>query len=220
MQSYLIVGGKQEQRKETADKIISRRKVSRFDQIQVEEANIKSIGIDQIRQLQHQLNLKPYHSKVKAALILSAEKLTIPAQNAMLKMLEEPPQNTLIILASPRAGLLLPTIISRCQIIRLPFLNQKIYNPGLITLNSILKSGVGERLKIAGEIASSREKAIEFCQSQTIIWRNKMKKAPTGVAGAESQVKTIRALQKALYLLETNTNPKLILESLLLQYPA
>lgn len=220
MQSYLIVGGKQEQRKETADKIISRRKVSRFDQIQVEEANIKSIGIDQIRQLQHQLNLKPYSSKVKAALILSAEKLTIPAQNAMLKMLEEPPQNTLIILSSPRAGLLLPTIISRCQIIRLPFLNQKIYNPGLITLNSILKSGVGERLKIAGEIASSREKAIEFCQNQLIIWRNKMKKAPTGVAGAESQVKTIRALQKALYLLETNTNPKLILESLLLQYPA
>ncbi len=83
MQSYLIVGGKQEQRKETADKIISRRKVSRFDQIQVEEANIKSIGIDQIRQLQHQLNLKPYSSKVKAALILSPEKLTIPAQNAM-----------------------------------------------------------------------------------------------------------------------------------------
>ena len=222
MQSYLIVGGNVEAREKQALKMSREHQISGFDFINLKKEGIKSIGIEQIRGLQHQLNLKPYHSKGKLAFLSEAEKLTQPAQNAMLKLLEEPPVNTFIVLSAPNSDLLLPTIISRCQIIRLnskPLkINKSIINDQLLIINSILKSGVGERIKIAGEIAKGRDQAIEFCQNQLILWREKTLKSLTD-AKSQHRAKIIRQIQKTIIMLKANTNPKLCLESLLLQYP-
>lgn len=77
-----------------------------------------SIKIDQIRDLQYKLSLKPYSSKYKIAIILEAHLMTAQAQNALLKTLEEPSGHAVLILTSPSEYLLLPTIVSRCQIKR------------------------------------------------------------------------------------------------------
>lgn len=74
-----------------------------------------SIKIDQIRQLQKDISLKPYEAKIKIFIINDAEKLTLEASNAFLKILEEPPADSLIILITSKPQLLLPTILSRCQ---------------------------------------------------------------------------------------------------------
>lgn len=75
-------------------------------------ANIK---IDQIRDLQQQLSLRPLEGRFKICVIDGAEMLTIGAANALLKTLEEPQPNTLLILVSSQSDKLLPTIRSRCQ---------------------------------------------------------------------------------------------------------
>lgn len=75
-----------------------------------------TITIDQIRELQQFLKLKvPGHTPGihRVVLILDAERMRTEAQNALLKTLEEPPQDTCIILTAPDAGSLLPTIVSR-----------------------------------------------------------------------------------------------------------
>lgn len=77
----------------------------------------RRISVDQVRSLERSLFLKAYSADTKVALILWPERMCLgqaePA-NAFLKTLEEPPASTLILLASTRPQLLLPTIISRC----------------------------------------------------------------------------------------------------------
>ncbi|MFH1392454.1 MAG: hypothetical protein ABIG90_02110 [bacterium] len=77
-----------------------------------------SIKIEQIRDLQKQLSLKPYSGKYKIAVIPEAQLMTNQAQNALLKTLEEPSGQAVLILISLSEYLLLPTIVSRCQVKR------------------------------------------------------------------------------------------------------
>lgn len=75
--------------------------------------------IEDTRQLQKDISLKPYEAKKKFFIIDNAHHLTTEASNALLKVLEEPPRDSLIILVSSKPRLLFKTIISRCKIIRL-----------------------------------------------------------------------------------------------------
>ena len=74
----------------------------------------ESVGIDEIRKLKNFLSLKPYASKYKVAIIDNAHQMSAEAANAMLKVLEEPPAHSLIILISANPQALLPTVYSRC----------------------------------------------------------------------------------------------------------
>ncbi|GAB4300809.1 MAG: hypothetical protein Kow0090_16330 [Myxococcota bacterium] len=76
------------------------------------------IRIDDVRETNRLLLLKPFESDYKVAIVDSAEKFRREAANAMLKTLEEPPTNTVIILVAASTAALLPTIVSRSQIIR------------------------------------------------------------------------------------------------------
>lgn len=77
------------------------------------------IKIDQVRDLCRKLALKPYESRFRFAIIAEADSLNPEAGNALLKMLEEPPDRTILILTAEQASDLLPTIGSRCLHIRL-----------------------------------------------------------------------------------------------------
>ena len=78
-----------------------------------------SIGIALVRNWQKQLLLMPTSSPYAAGVIESAELLTTEAQNALLKTLEEPPIHTRIYMEAQSDNAFLPTILSRCQIIKL-----------------------------------------------------------------------------------------------------
>ncbi len=77
-----------------------------------------AIKIEHIRQLQKEINLKPYEGKKKVFIIDNAQNLTADAANALLKILEEPPSGSLIILISAKPALLFKTIISRCKMMK------------------------------------------------------------------------------------------------------
>lgn len=75
------------------------------------------IKIDQIRELQRELSLRPFQARRKACIIKNADRLHAAAANALLKTLEEPPGEALIILVTTNKSAVLPTINSRCQVV-------------------------------------------------------------------------------------------------------
>jgi len=113
------------------------------------EEGSTEIGIDSIRALQRQLLFYPYKSSYKIVIIEEAHRLTTEAANAFLKTLEEPGAHSLIILTSSSFGLILPTIFSRCQIIKFFPVPAKQMEAGLkgdknfVDLENILKLSAG-----------------------------------------------------------------------------
>lgn len=80
----------------------------------------RRIGVDEIRDLEHTLHLAAPGGACKVGVITGADRMNDQAANAFLKTLEEPPQNTLLLLLTANPQRLLPTILSRC--VRLPLL--------------------------------------------------------------------------------------------------
>ena len=74
-----------------------------------------SIGIEQVRAIQHHLSYRPYEQQRITVIIDGCELLTAPAANALLKTLEEPPDCALLILLTGKRAALPLTLISRCQ---------------------------------------------------------------------------------------------------------
>lgn len=75
----------------------------------------RSIGIEQVRDLVYELNLTSYEGGGKVAVIEPANAMTVSAANSLLKTLEEPPGDALLVLVADRVGKLPATIFSRCQ---------------------------------------------------------------------------------------------------------
>ncbi|KTD41152.1 DNA polymerase III subunit delta' [Legionella parisiensis] len=82
------------------------------------EKNSGPIKIDQIRELQNYAYLTPQRSKHRLIVIESSDRMNNSAANSLLKILEEPPPQTIFLLLAQQLSTLLPTILSRCQIIR------------------------------------------------------------------------------------------------------
>ena len=78
-----------------------------------------NISVHEARDIISKLSLKPYESEFKVMIIYLAEKMNAEASNKLLKLLEEPPEGTFFFLICHKPDKLLPTILSRCQIIRL-----------------------------------------------------------------------------------------------------
>ncbi|MFA5356221.1 MAG: DNA polymerase III subunit delta' [Candidatus Omnitrophota bacterium] len=83
-----------------------------------EEGASDAVKIEYIRRLQKEASLRPYEGKRKVFIVDNAHNLTSDAANALLKVLEEPPEHTLIILVSAKPALLFKTIVSRCKTIK------------------------------------------------------------------------------------------------------
>lgn len=121
-----------------------------------------SIVVDQIRDLQKDMYVKPYEGGRKIYLIEEAHTMTPQAQNCLLKTLEEPPAYGVIFLLADQVEGLLPTILSRCQILRLKKVSregiasllERRYNlsPDQAHLLAALSDGrVGRALELAGD---------------------------------------------------------------------
>jgi len=98
-----------------------------------------SIRIDQIRGLRRKLSYKPVDAKKRFVFIIKANVMTTESANAILKILEEPPANTIFVLIVENQKDVLQTISSRCQQIRFsPCTEKTIYND--LVKNDILES--------------------------------------------------------------------------------
>ncbi|MBQ2803160.1 MAG: DNA polymerase III subunit delta' [Lachnospiraceae bacterium] len=98
------------------------------DIIRVTHEKPNTISVDDIRvQINNDVAIKPYSSKYKVYIVNEAEKMTVQAQNAILKTLEEPPEYAVIILLTSNVNSLLPTILSRCVVLNMkPVSDEKV----------------------------------------------------------------------------------------------
>lgn len=83
--------------------------------VRIVEPDGQFIKIDQIRELQKDLQFRPFEGKKRVFIIAEADRMGLPAANSLLKTLEEPPRDSIIILITSNFHSILPTIISRCQ---------------------------------------------------------------------------------------------------------
>jgi DNA polymerase III subunit delta' len=89
----------------------------------VREEDAANIKIDQVKNMQADIMLRPHEGRVKVYIIDEAHALTADAANCLLKTLEEPPLDSVLVLVTSKPEALLPTILSRCQRINFPALS-------------------------------------------------------------------------------------------------
>lgn len=131
-----------------------------------------SIKIAQIRKLQSDILVKPYKS-YKIYVIDEAQKMTVEAQNALLKTLEEPPKYAIIILITNNKDSLLDTIKSRCEIIKFTPI------PLVEVADYLTQTGVDKNRAslLANFSRGSMQKAIELSESEDFhIMRDEVQK--------------------------------------------
>jgi DNA polymerase-3 subunit delta' len=126
------------------------------------------IKIDQIRRLTRELSYPPYESIMRVVVLEDVQTMRREAANSLLKTLEEPPENNLLILIAEASQEILATLSSRCQII--PFSQLSIDDTATI----LVQQGIdfdSARL-LAGLSEGSPGKALQFHKSEIIgLWR-------------------------------------------------
>ena len=109
------------------------------------ESKSRKILIEQIRELEHGLQMRASEGRRKVAIIAEADRLQPQAANAFLKTLEEPPANSLLLLLSALPEALPDTIVSRCISIPLTANGQEIEMPERAELVELLRSTAREK---------------------------------------------------------------------------
>jgi DNA polymerase-3 subunit delta' len=110
-----------------------------------------TLKVDQVRAVQHALSLKPFQAKYRVALFLRFQEANDNAANALLKTLEEAPAHAILLLTADTPEQLLPTIVSRCEILRLRAL------PISAIESNLLDRGVeAERARLLAHISGGR----------------------------------------------------------------
>ncbi len=172
----------------------------------------EKLGIEQARKIKEHFSLKPYSARGRVV-VMEAATLTVEAQNALLKTLEELPKEGSFILGVKTKSDLLPTIISRCQI--------KILEPGGKgdyhtkydeDISKLLQSTLEDRFEYIEKL-KERE---EFLHSLVQYFRTQLAFHPKG---AGSNLRFLKELLQAEEWANQNVNIRAILEYLMLAMP-
>ena len=208
--AYLLLGGDNLEQEQLIAKIVTLLKIQNPDIMWVRPAKDGHISIAEIRLLRHQLNLKPHSSPYKIAVILQADNLTAEAANCLLKTLEEPPADSILILEVANLQNVFPTIASRCQKIRLKQAPLAIADDLLqkYNLDKILPASLKTKFEIAKKMAAEPDLNLILNW-----WLSTLQRLL--ITGHDVQ-NNIYAIWQAQKLLKTNVNRQLLLENLLL----
>jgi Asp-tRNA(Asn)/Glu-tRNA(Gln) amidotransferase C subunit len=211
---YLFYNGTAEEMKNVALQFAEFLKTDKFD---IQEAGT---SVDQIREIRKNLSLSPYNSFYKFVIIDKAETMNNEASNALLKTLEEPLGNAILILITSNPDLLLKTIISRLQKVKFKSLSLNKVAKDFINEDSIglLKKPLNDIFKYIEKITKSEDKNINevftILNSWLFWFREKLANEEDKV---KENLKIIKEIQKTKDLISnTNVNKRLALENLVL----
>ena len=228
---------------EPCEKCSSCRKVTSLNHpdVRLIEPEGLSLKIGQMRWLQDQISLKPFEGKKKVYIIEEAEKMTSEAANSLLKTLEEPPGESLLILGTSNLFALFPTIISRCQLLRL---NSPSLEKGELEkregILELLKKGLSlnreELFTLSREFSRSREEMREIL-NLILTWhrdilvlkeseevrllffpeREKELREEENKFSSQDLEKSIQCILEAKKFIERNANLRLVFEVMFLK---
>ena len=109
-----------------------------------------SISIGQVRTVQHEASLKPFEGVYRAFVFDGAERMTLEAANSLLKILEEPPDQVLIVLVVAQIDALLPTLVSRCRVLELRPVSPALLSQRLVSEYGLAVSHADEIARLSG----------------------------------------------------------------------
>lgn len=162
------------------------------------------LGIAEARKIKQHFSLKPYLAKGRAVVLEDASLLTHEAQSALLKIIEEPPKESLILLGAPSDSKLLPTILSRCQIINIKNKISKIKNKYDSEIEKLNNSSTQERFEYIEKLKNKEE----------------FLKATTAYFHQNRNMDFLKELLQAEEWAGQNVNLRAILEYLMLVMPS
>ncbi len=150
---------------DSCDQCISCKKIDQniHPDVLVLEPSGQTLKVEQVREMQKDLSYRPYEGKRRICILSGADRMAPNMSNTLLKNIEEPPLHTLIILLANHERTMLPTIVSRCQIIRFYQLPISMVSSWLIKekgvskeeailLASLSEGSIGRALEISKEI--------------------------------------------------------------------
>ncbi len=180
------------------------------------EAETNSIKLSQIHQLQ--TNLALTSNKPRLVWLKQAHLATLPAQNALLKTLEEPPRKTLFILTTTKPKQLLATILSRCQSFYIPPKTQFIDKSLLQLLKKLIKQDSGQRLAERQQLPKDRQEALDWF-NRLIDSLNSTRLQTDNLDQLKTFAKIIKPTLEARQSLQANLNLDLVIDHFLLSLP-
>lgn len=165
-----------------------------------------TIGIEPIRDLQGLLGMPPAGEAIRMVFIGPAEKITQPAQQALLKILEEPPERTEICLFARAKSDVLPTIVSRCIVVDVREKREGESSNFLLPLSRA--KSTREKLLILAEFPTTRDAARDFLLTEL----HAVQKLPQTAPLVKLQQTTLEVLDA----LQSNVTPALCGDQFLL----
>lgn len=216
MHSYLICANTDIKISEEIRKLLLGWNIAEIDQVVVKKTGL-SIGISEVRSFISTLSLKPQLSKYVCGIIYNANFLTIEAQQALLKTLEEPPPNAKIILCAENQTQLLQTIVSRCECINVKSDSKSndptINNPIISFLNEYDRPASGDIAKLE-VLSMTKDELLTYINESLIYYYIRIME--NSEKNRQQYLKNIQNLLKCKQLANSNVNSKLITDSLVI----
>lgn len=217
--SHLIIHTNPLARNTAIQKAIEEHQITLIDTVKLESLDEKEhIGIAQVREFTRQIQLHPIQSPFRAGIIENAGLLTVDAQNALLKILEEPPSHTLFFMGATTVDMVLPTIVSRCRIITPTdtVVSEPIDTQEIRTqVETLMKASPSAIITQLGLIAEDRVRAKAWTANAIGLLRAQLIEEVTqrkDTAAITRYVNAIHSLHTASKDLSANVTPKLALE--------
>lgn len=177
-------------------------------------ATREKLGIEQARKIKEHFVFKPHSAKGRMVVLEDVSVMTIEAQNALLKTIEELPKEAILILGTTSASNLLPTILSRCGIVNIEAGNYdklEYHSKFSKDLEKLLDSRVEERFEYVEKLKEKED----FLHFLTFAFREFLLKTKL----AETKIFLEELLQAEKYV-KQNVNIRAILEYLMLVMPS
>ena len=186
--------------------------------ITVINQSTESIKIQTVREIKEQLAYSAYEAgKIRYFFFLDAHLLTIPAQNALLKSIEEPPTGTQLIFVTQSPEKLLETIRSRCGMIQVTNTNKNTENKQVasttlaLLFQKIVQSNPGQKITLAAKY-KERSEALSLCSSLLQFLHAQLRN-PHAQYSTKQITHNLKTLLKTINYLEHNTNVSLAIEN-------
>lgn len=210
MDSFLLIASLPDTIQEQIDRLCSKYNIHKYDVTNV--TSDKAIGIEDIKNIKEHVFLSPRFGKAKTVIINTQFGITTEAQNALLKLLEEPPTHTVIVITSPVLEPFLPTIISRCKVT----ISEAPIKESTFSLDTFFSYSIGGKLVLAAQKSKTKEEALQFLEN--IASSLKQDIFNTHSAGDISKKAFfLKEIQTAYRTLKTtNMTPRFVLEHLFL----
>lgn len=163
-------------------------------------------GIDQIRKINNFLSQKPFSHQSKIVIISEIQNLNTESQNALLKTLEEPGNNNYLFLSTNKIKSVLPTIISRCQTLKIfqkiTFENQKKID---------ISGNLSKDLLLSEKLGKEKEKILPLLENELYVYQQELVKNPN-----QKNKYILEKIIKAIQMINNNVDPKNALDYIFL----